>query len=148
MSEPRWYSAALVVEIRVAGDPRNVVHTNVHLIRAGSVQEAWDLAMALGREENRTWANPAGEAVTSVFRGIHDIQNIVGEPEHGAEVFFTERVGVSEAEVERMLLSREALVSPPDPADRPDFSDGQIVREMLRVLGKEGSGDGSQGCGL
>ena len=34
--DARWYLADVVVEHTVEGDPRNVVHVNVHLIEADS----------------------------------------------------------------------------------------------------------------
>ena len=46
MSESKWFIAALVIEIRVTGDPRNVVHTNYHLIEAMTPEEAFDRAWA------------------------------------------------------------------------------------------------------
>jgi hypothetical protein len=32
----RWYLADIVLEHIIAGDPRNVVHINTHLVEAGS----------------------------------------------------------------------------------------------------------------
>lgn len=46
----KWYVAELVEEITVVGEPLNVVHKNLVLVRAGSPQEAYDKALALGRE--------------------------------------------------------------------------------------------------
>jgi hypothetical protein len=52
--DPKWYLADIVEEIRVAGDWRNVVHTNLILVRADSPDEAYEKAMALGNREIRS----------------------------------------------------------------------------------------------
>ena len=46
--DAKWYLADLVEEITVEGDPRNVVHTNMTLVRADSPEEAYQKAVQLG----------------------------------------------------------------------------------------------------
>ena len=45
-----WYLAELVMKITVAGDPRNVVHQNLTLIRASSADEAYEKAIKIGKD--------------------------------------------------------------------------------------------------
>ena len=42
----KWYLAELVEEITISGDPRNVVHTNLVLVRADSAAEAYEKSLA------------------------------------------------------------------------------------------------------
>ena len=51
----RWYLADLVVEHQIDADARNVVHVNTHLVEAGSPDEAYAKALALGRAEDHEY---------------------------------------------------------------------------------------------
>jgi hypothetical protein len=66
----QWYLADIVIEITVEGDPRNVVHTNLTLIRADSPEEAFGKANEWGRAGEQTYLNPAGARVVFRFRGL------------------------------------------------------------------------------
>jgi hypothetical protein len=46
--DAKWYLAEIVEEITVEEDSRNVVHRNLHLIRADSPEEAYRKAIELG----------------------------------------------------------------------------------------------------
>ena len=37
----KWYIAELIMECRINGEPRNIVHVNIILVRADSPQEAF-----------------------------------------------------------------------------------------------------------
>jgi hypothetical protein len=56
----KWYLAELVEEITVEDEPRNVVHTNVILVRADSPQEAYDRSLGLGKQSETSYENLAG----------------------------------------------------------------------------------------
>ncbi len=56
----KWYLADMIEQITVEGDPRIVVHTNVVLIRADSPEEAYQRAMKLGADLNRSYENTGG----------------------------------------------------------------------------------------
>ncbi len=51
--DARWYLADIVLEHRIVGDRRNVVHVNKHLIEADSPQQARRKANALGKRGQR-----------------------------------------------------------------------------------------------
>jgi hypothetical protein len=89
----KWYLADLVEEIRVAGERRNVVHTNRTLIRADSPEEAHKKAVALGKGGDTKYKNLAGKTVTIRFRGIRELDVIHDELEHGAEIAFNRNIG-------------------------------------------------------
>jgi hypothetical protein len=90
----RWYLAGLVLEHTIEGDPRNVVHVNTHLIEAGSPEEAYRKANALGRASELAYANTEGKQVRVAFRGLRDLDVIHDNLEDGAELFYEERVGI------------------------------------------------------
>jgi len=52
--DAKWYLADIVEEIRVQGNRRNVVHTNLILVRADSADEEYKDAIALGKREIRS----------------------------------------------------------------------------------------------
>ena len=64
----KWYLADIVQQITVEGDPRNVVHKNLVLIRADSPEEAYEKAMDLGVAGEASWENIDGNRVTFRFR--------------------------------------------------------------------------------
>jgi len=55
----KWYLAALIKEIVVEGDSRNVVHKNLVLVRADSPEQAYQNALDLGKQSEICYENPA-----------------------------------------------------------------------------------------
>lgn len=105
----RWYLADVVLEHRVDGDARNIVHVNTHLVEAGSPDEAYDKAMNLGRNSEHEYENTDGRRVRLVFRGLREL-NVIHDPlEDGAELMYTEQVGVSEERLRECIRAREQL---------------------------------------
>lgn len=105
----RWYIADLVVEHRVDGDSRNLVHVNIHLIEAGSPEEAFAKAVKLGQESEFVYTNTDGKDVRAVFRGLRDL-NVVHDPlEDGVELTYEESVDVPEAKLTSSLSSKDEL---------------------------------------
>ncbi len=71
-SDAKWYLAEIVEEIRIESEPQNTVHTNTVLVRADSPEEAYQSALALGKEGEITYTNPDGKTVNVYFRGLPD----------------------------------------------------------------------------
>src|SRR5580658_4503571 len=90
----KWYLAEIVEQITVEGDPRNVVHTNLVLVRADSPDEAYQKAIELGTAGDASFENPDGKWVTFRFRGLHDLNVIYDELEDGAELDCSENIGM------------------------------------------------------
>jgi hypothetical protein len=135
--DAKWYIAELVEEVTVEGDPRNVVHKNFLLIRAGSPEDAYQKATALGRESEASYANPEGKLVRVRFRGLSELNVIHDELEHGAELFYEERIGVPNDEIEKWILPKDQLTvfRPMGPAKTPDYSSQEILDEAERLSG-------------
>ena len=120
----KWYLADIVQEITVEGDPRNVVHTNLILVRADSPEEAYEKAMELGTAGDQSWENIDGKRVTFRFRGLHDLNVILSNKlEHGVELSYNENIGMDEAAIQKWVTPKEELgvFSPIDPSTGPDY---------------------------
>ena len=127
-----WYLAEIVLEIVIEDDPRNVVHANLVLIRAGSPEHAYEKAMSLGRSNDDQYANPNGKLVTCRFRGLADLNLIYDPLEDSAELAYTETINRSEAEIKSLVRAKNELgvFAAPRAADKPDYSCGEIVSEV------------------
>ena len=108
-ADAKWYVAEIVEEYTIEGEPNNVVHTNLVLIRANSPEEAYDRAMLLGKEGEVIYENPEGKKVTLRFRGLRDLNVVHGELQHGTELIYEERIGMSQPEIDKLISRREDL---------------------------------------
>jgi hypothetical protein len=134
--DAKWYLAEIVQEIKVEGDPRNVVHTNTVLIRADSPEEAYEKSVKLGKEHETSYENPDGKTVTFHFRSLHDLNVIYDELEHGAELTYTEGVGMDEEEIRSLISEKSGLgvFAPISPSKGPDYASGDIIREVYDLF--------------
>src|SRR5690348_13398603 len=107
--DAKWYLAEIVEEITVQDDPRNVVHKNVVLIRAECPEDAYQKALELGNGKNTCYENPDGKRVEIRFRGLHDLQVIHDELEHGAELTYSEEIGMDEEALYTWVSPKEEL---------------------------------------
>jgi len=143
--DAKWYLAWLIQEIIVENEPRNVVHTNLMLVRADSPDEAYEKALELGKESEVSYENPDGKSVVHVFRGIKDLNVIHDELGHGAELNYEEKVRVSNEEIERMLTPKERLTifRPDETSANPNYMPKDIAEELERRIGnREDAHDG------
>jgi Domain of unknown function (DUF4288) len=131
-----WYIAQVVEEITVEGESSNVVHNNFTLIRADSPEDAYQRALTIGRDAEISYENPAGKKVDIKFRGLADIQVIHDQLEHGAELLYEQKIGLSEVDLQNLLRPKEklAVFRPIEPSKGPDFSSGDIMKEVWSIL--------------
>src|SRR4051794_18031384 len=108
-AEAKWYLADIVEEFSIQGEPDNIVHTNLVLVRADSPEEAYDRAISLGQNSESNYTNSEGKLVTVRFRGLKDLNVIHGELEHGTELAYNRRVGMSESELGDWVTPKEHL---------------------------------------
>jgi hypothetical protein len=107
--DAKWYLAEIVEEFRIESEPDNIVHTNMVLARADSPEEAYQSALALGKESEMTYTNPDGKAVQVYFRGLRDLNVIHDQLEHGAELIYSKRTGMSESDLAHWVSTKEDL---------------------------------------
>ncbi len=131
-----WYIAELIERISVAGDPRLVVHRNMHLIRADSPEVAYTKALALGREGEMTYLNPADQQVSIEFLGLADLSVIYDPLEDGAESAYTRYTVGSRQESEQFVRDRNNLTvfAQSPPAAEPDYSAKDVVDTLNKLL--------------
>ncbi|QDU96246.1 DUF4288 domain-containing protein [Lignipirellula cremea] len=122
--DSRWYLADVVLEHRIDGDLQNVVHVNTHLVEAGSPDEAYSKALALGHSGENEYENTDGQHVRTLFRGLREL-SVIHEPlGDGAELMYTEQVGIPEERLRSWGRPRESLaVFAPitDKRDAPNY---------------------------
>jgi Domain of unknown function (DUF4288) len=131
--DAKWYLADIVLEIAIEDDPRNVVHTNLVLIRADSPEEAYQKAIELGTSNEASWENIDGKRVTFRFRGLRDLNVILSRKlEHGVELSYCESIGMDEAAIQKWVTLKEELgvFSQIDPSTGPDYRSSDIVEKI------------------
>lgn len=139
-TDARWFLAELVEETRVEGSKRNVVHINYTLIEAGTPEIAYQKALALGRAVGSRYKNVHGKEVTKRFLGLRNLDVIHDELEHGCEIMFVEKLGVTPKGLRKLVRKKselEAFLPIRKRPGRPDYASGEIVKEVLKTLGEE-----------
>jgi hypothetical protein len=133
------------MEITVEGDPRNVVHQNLILIQASSLEEAYEKALGFGRNGETNYSNPAGKIVAFKFRGLSHLSELYEDIEDGAEITFQSKVEVSEQELISMVKTRERLCTPVQfkRPEGPDFSSGEVIAMLEQQFGIKLPDDGA-----
>jgi hypothetical protein len=138
--DARWFLADLVVEIRVQGSKRNIVHINTTLIEAKTPVMAYRRAMELGKKANSRDKNIHGKEVVSRFLGLCNLDVIHFELEHGCEIMFVEKLGVTAKGLRKLVRKKEeleAFLPVRGRPGRPDYAPGDIVREIYAELAKK-----------
>lgn len=107
--DAQWYLADIVIEHRITNEPQNVIHINTSLIQASSPEEAYAHAQTLGHEMEETYENTDGDLVTVIFRGLQNLLVIYDDLEHGAELAYSKKFGLSEAAVQALLTAKSEL---------------------------------------
>ncbi len=133
----RWYLAGLVLEHTIEGEPRNVVHINTHLIEADSHEVAYRKANDLGRAGESEYTNTDGNRVRVTFRGLRDLDVIHDGLDDGAELFYEETAGISQAELQRWVkVKADLAVFAPRQARQgsPNYMPEEVMR-MLKAKG-------------
>ncbi len=137
--DAEWFLADLVIEHRIEGDPRNVVHVNTVLVQAGSAKDAYARAMELGAEAESHYENHEGKAVDVVFRGLGELLVIRDKLEHGAELTYSEQIGLTEEEVERLVSPGQSLgvFRDREPSLGPNYMPKGIWDMLVDQLGED-----------
>jgi hypothetical protein len=132
----KWYLATIVMEITVDGDARNVVHRNLTLVRADSPDEAFDKALALGKDAETEYTNRGDQLVRHRFRGLGELLVVYDEFEHGSELLFDQDINVSPEQIRSWIKSKDQLgvFQPIQPHEGPDYGSKEIMEEVLRRI--------------
>lgn len=91
-----WYLVEIIERCEPNGKEdkrplrRCIVYGNIHLIRADSIEEAYEKAEKIGKEGNYDFKNANKMDMKWEFIGIGDILPIYEDIEDGAELMFTD----------------------------------------------------------
>ncbi len=108
--DAEWYIADIVIEINVEDESENILHVNTTLIQANSPEEAYKKAIKLGKEnEEEPYKNPSGKIVTTIFKGLDNLDVIHDKLEHGAELYFTQYTNISIDDMNNYVKPKEKL---------------------------------------
>lgn len=136
--DAKWYIAELVMECKIEGEPRNVVHVNIILVRADSPQSAFEKAEQLGKEDEQSYLNPESQQVTWYYRGLRNLYVIDDELEHGAELMFEEKIGISKDKVQDMIKDKSELSVfcewKPRDSSEPNYGCKEILEEVQKMM--------------
>ena len=105
----KWYLADIVIEYIIQDEPDRLVHTNLILIRADSPEEAYQKALIVGHAYETIYSNSEGKRVTETFKGLHGLNVIHEELQHGAELAYQKHVGMSDQELAAWIRPKERL---------------------------------------
>lgn len=135
--DARWYLADVILEHVIGGDTRNVIHINMHLIEASSPEQAYEKAQVLGAQSEDTYLNSDGKQVRVIFRGLRDLNVIHEELEDGAELAYSQKVALPEAQVRAMVREREQLAVFA-PAQKKNDVPNLMPETVMEMLEQEG----------
>ncbi|MBX3062276.1 MAG: DUF4288 domain-containing protein [Anaerolineae bacterium] len=144
-SDAKWYLAEIVQEMLIEGESDTVVDVNFNLVRADSPDEAYQKAVELGRNGESTYENTDGKEVRVVFRGLRDLNVIHDELEHGAELIYERKVGLTQAQVQTLSTPKEQLgvFQPITPDLEPNLMPLDVARKLDEHLKSTSSRIGS-----
>lgn len=107
--EMEWFLAELIQEHTFGNGDGPLVWVNTVLIRANSLEEAYEKALTTGSKYNDKYKNTDGDLVTVRFRGLRDLLLIYEPLEDGAEIAYTEYDEITEEEIAAMVTPKEEL---------------------------------------
>lgn len=138
-SDAKWFIAELVLETKVEGDRRNIVHKNLVLIEASSANDAYEKSLQLGKDSEISYENPNSKTVRIVFRGIAELDVVGNELKHGTEILFKEQIEVPEDKILQWVSSKERLsvFCPIEPSAGPNYASQGIIEEAKQMVKKE-----------
>ena len=137
--DAHWFLANLIEEIQVQGTKRSVVHINYVIVEAASPEDAYKCAIKIGKEANQSYVNTRGKKVTVRFRGLNNLDVIHDPLEHGCEIMFREKLGLSEGAIRKLISSKHRLEVFTPIRRRPgkaDYASKEIMDEVRSELSK------------
>jgi len=117
-----WFIADLIQEFTFANGDGPLVWVNQILIRANSLEEAYENSLARGALYNSSYLNSDGVQVTECFRGLRDLYLIYDKLEDGAEILYTEYDDLDETRIAAMITPKEKLAAFVTHDKRPEKS--------------------------
>ena len=107
--EMEWFLAELIQGFTFSNGENPLVWVNTILIRANSLDQAYEKALKQGSLYDDTYANSNDVLVTVRFRGLRDLILIYEKLEDGAELSYTEYDDLNEEKIAAMVTPKEKL---------------------------------------
>jgi hypothetical protein len=105
-----WFMVDLIQEFTFK-DGSHLVWVNKRLVKATSLEQAYEKALEFGNAYNHTFINTDQEEVKSSFRGVRDLYLIYDKLEDGAELIYEEYEEITEDEIAAMVTPKEKLAA-------------------------------------
>ena len=99
-----WYVAELIVSCRIEKSPKGktLYDRQIRVLRASTHEAAYQRALELGKEENHSYKNAAGEKVLWRFAGLGNLEALQDvEISDGTEIYSRLQRGNPQAEIRR-----------------------------------------------
>jgi uncharacterized protein DUF4288 len=78
----RWYIAELTEEVALAGSPRlATVHRKTRVIFADTPEDAFEKALALSREQERSYLDPNDQRAKIRYWGLSEVHHEIEAPQ-------------------------------------------------------------------
>lgn len=106
-----WFLAELIQQFTFANGDEPLVWVNTVLIKANSLDEAYEKALKRGESYDDTYTNTDGVEVRTTFRGLRDLFLIYEKLEDGAEILYEEIDDISEEEIVEMITPKDQLAA-------------------------------------
>jgi hypothetical protein len=90
-------------------DGSHSIYVNTILVKANSVEEAYEKALGFGEVYNHSFTNTDQEEVKVSFRGLRDLYLIYDKLEDGAELIYEEYEEITEEQIAAMVTPKEKL---------------------------------------
>jgi len=90
---------------------RSIVYGNFHLIKADSIEQAYDKADKIGKEGSYIFKNASKKDMKWEYIGIGDLLPIYEDIEDGAELMFTDYGFISVKRSENLVKPKAELIN-------------------------------------
>jgi hypothetical protein len=107
--EMEWFLAEPIQQFTLANGDGPSVWVNTVLVKANSIEQAYEKALKFGEAYNEKYVNSDGIEVTASFRGLRNLYLIYDQLEDGAELLYEEFDEISEEEIAEMVKPKEQL---------------------------------------
>jgi hypothetical protein len=105
-----WFLADLIQQFTFA-DGSHSIYVNTLLVKATSIEQAYEKALGFGDAYNYSFTNTNQEEVKVSFRGLRDLYFIYDKLEDGAELIYEEYEEITEEEIAAMVTPMDKLMA-------------------------------------
>jgi hypothetical protein len=105
-----WFLADLIQQFTFK-DGSHSIYVNTILVKATSVEQAYEKALKFGEVYNYSFTNADQEEVKVSFRGLRDLYLIYDKLEDGSELIYEDYEEMTEEEIAALVTPKEKLAA-------------------------------------